>query len=270
MGKFDGQRFLSPEELKKSAEGWKKAASGFEPKAKGYITSAVARFEGAESEFDSIDRLHYESLLDYIEILVKKKNLYNKNKQEKIKILDIGAGAGLFAEQIRKKFGTEVKVYTTGLTKKAAKSWRGQTRDKLENDYGSIPFEIDKNNHPDDLKWRSVSQLSDYPEFDLIIDTYGENLYDHAGDDLEESAFKESKCFKYLEYVISKLKPGGMASIVPFFISPKNMEELRKLFKEPQIVFDLVYNSHQRPKGTNPDGSIIYERGTVLKISKNL
>lgn len=31
--------------------------------------------------------------------------------------------------------------------------------------------------HPNDRKWRSIVQMRDFPEFDMIIDTYGEITY---------------------------------------------------------------------------------------------
>lgn len=48
----------------------------------------------------------------------------SKKGKEKIKILIIGAGVGIFSEQIRQAFGNKVKVYSTGLSKKAVKEYR--------------------------------------------------------------------------------------------------------------------------------------------------
>ena len=41
--------------------------------------------------------------------------------EEKIKVLDIGGGAGIFANQLRQEFGEVIRVYTTGIRKKTAK-----------------------------------------------------------------------------------------------------------------------------------------------------
>lgn len=144
----------------------------------------AGRTEG-KGTMNDIDKIHKVSFLNEIipAILERKKR---EGKKEKCKILDIGGGAGEFAKQIRDKFGDSVEVFTAGLKKSTA---RMEARRKL---------------HKNDLKWRSVRQLSDFEEFDLILDTLGEFLYG--------AEYKQEKEF-YIMAVIKKLKPGGMASL---------------------------------------------------------
>jgi hypothetical protein len=107
----------------------------------------------------SIEYLHGE----FIILSVIPRLLKNKPVGYKLKILDNGGGIGVLTDQIRKRFGNEVEVYSTGLSKRVAKKYR------KENDYPNL--------HKNDLKWRSIEELSDFPEFDLIIDTFGELYY---------------------------------------------------------------------------------------------
>lgn len=158
------------------------------------------RQDGRDVEaYDSISELHGISFVEEVipSLLAKKKN------GEKVKILDVGAGAAFFTDEIRKIFGEKVKVLSTGLSKKTAEEHRSKSLDK----------EKAKLN-PNDLKWRSILQLTDFEEFDLIIDTLGEFLYSVESKSKNLAEAQES-AINYLTVVIRKLKPGGMASIMP-------------------------------------------------------
>lgn len=185
------------------------------------------RIEGLDDKgsVGGINRIHRVSFLNEIipAILERKKR---EGKKEKCRILDIGGGAGEFAKQIRDKFGERVEVFTTGLKKSTA---RIEARRKL---------------HKNDLKWRSVRQLSDFEEFDLILDTLGEFLYG-----TEYKPEKES----YIMAVIKKLKPGGMASLLlPDFNTSEEDE-----------FFDFLSNQREKEKFN-------YEKdGKKLRIYKN-
>lgn len=188
-----GDPFLSSVEKEKSIARWKDSAfkretTGFEDHPYFYKT---ARTETEDKHFDNIAERHGESFIN--EVIPR---LIGENPDRKIKILDIGGGMALFAKQIRDTFGDKVEVFTTGLRKKPAKMERLNIGEQSK---------LDKN----DLKWRSILELHDFPEFDLMVDTVGESMYslfareDATTDDVE----------KYFNAVAAKLMPGGHASV---------------------------------------------------------
>ncbi len=187
----EGPRFLNKERLEEKAEGWEKSAHDQEKK---HALYTVTRLD------QDIAPIHGISFIKEVipDLISKKKN------GEKVKILDLGAGAAFFTDEIRKEFGDKVEVFSTGLRKRKAKDFRAMY----------LPEE-DRQLHPNDLKWRSVLQLSDFEEFDLIVDTFGELNY--TTEPIEyNSSMAEARITEYLTAVIKKLKPGGLASIAPF------------------------------------------------------
>ncbi len=213
-----GRPFLSPAELRDQVERWRKAGAANESKEDGYNYEAT-RYERAGNDYNSIEQIHGESFIRFIEDLIKKRTSEDKPFQ-RVKILDVGGGAGFYAEQLRNKFGDKVEVFTTGLSKKAAQEARRRESSLIEIT-GSTHIEepLSQKLHPNDLKWRSILQLRDYPEFDLIIDTFGEYNY---------SVKNETDSKKYLQAVASKLKgPGSRASILLGSKSNDNLEEIK-------------------------------------------
>ena len=200
MKNFD--KFLTPEEEQKKATEWEESSEANETirevsnsfsEVYGPYDYIAYRVEGKTylpGEKD-IAGLHGVSFIN--EVIPEL--LSNKKLGEKVKILDVGGGAGLYAKQIRKVFPNQVKVYTTGLSKRTA---RFKNPDQ----------------HSDDLKWRSVRQLSRFEEFDLIIDTYGEAAYGVGRPRRSDPEGDPPEMEQYLEAVIEKLNPGGIASIV--------------------------------------------------------
>lgn len=197
------QSFLSPELLKKRASDWKKASIDQEPAAKNgdsklydYI---VDRRENSKGD-DGIQELHGESFIQkVIPAMIEKLEVGRK-----LKILDVGAGAALYTDQIRQTFGERVKVFSTGISKQATRKVR-----KLD----GHP-RLNKN----DLKWRSIEQLSAFPEFHLIIDTFGEQAYrtNQPYDANWVSNHKNlEKLFLYVRQVVAKLASPGYASLAP-------------------------------------------------------
>lgn len=202
------ENFLGPDELKNSADSWQKMAKELEPagkneQVKNYYGKkriyredifTVDRVEGHVNT-DEMERniinIHQVSFIQ--EVIPKLRKELPKGKN--LKILDVGAGTALFSDQLRKEL-EDVKVYSTGLSKQAANAHR------KEKGYFKM--------HPDDLKWRSILELSDFEEFDLIIDTFGELGYALWGKETEEAI---SILKRYLMAVIRKLNPGGFASI---------------------------------------------------------
>ncbi len=148
---------------------------------------------------------------------------------QKVRILELGAGTGLATDEIRTKFAEEIKsgklkVYSTGLVKRAAQQLRGEFRfSKL---------------HKNDLNWRSIKELSDFPEFHLIYETFGEVNY---------SANRLNSLEDYLILICKKLMPGGFASI-----SSINYD----LIDEATLKFGLKLSNDQIDKVMNNQLSI--------------
>jgi SAM-dependent methyltransferase len=193
-----GEPFLNKDQLKKKAEHWKAAAQGQERSDWNeddagleyrYKVNRVERVTAPEVQWWTIDELHGQKFIEVVipAILERKRS---QGDHTPVTILDVGAGNTSYTQSLRTAFGDQVKVYSTGLRKATAEfssALSGQGR-----------------LHQDDLKWRSTLQLSDYPEFDLIIDTVGEFTYGTP---------TEADRRKYIEAVMAKLKPGGQASI---------------------------------------------------------
>lgn len=216
-----------------------------------YTTGRVER--GANDPLSDIQGVHGFSILDIIE---KELNDDEQFKRRKFKILDMGGGIGAFADQIRDNFGDRVKVFTTGLVKNPVREVRKKrpfyTAPELKDDFPS--------NY---LKWRSILELNKIDEsgepleeFDLIINTYGEIPYGQKGD--------ERWLEIYIEAIIKKLRPGGIASIAPaggwyekqkggksdkFVVDEtkiqKIMERLQTMFKNIQIT--LSHSNKKTP-----------------------
>lgn len=181
------ENFLNSGEYKSKVKEWKRGVEGNEREGrKGYLYIADRTENGMDG---GIEDLHGVSFIEeVIPSLLEKKD----SPDRKLRILDVGGGAGLYAKQIREKFPDKVKVYTTGLSKKTAKEQNPDLHRK------------------NDLRWRSIRELSDFEEFDLILDTYGEAHYGTNKKLYDISPETE----KYIDTVIKKLRPGGHASIL--------------------------------------------------------
>jgi len=182
-----------------------------------------------ESLIDSLDieRLHQQSFIQYVGDRLKEKEF----SERKFRILDIGSGPGVYADQLREKFGDRIKIFTTGLSKRNARKYRhGEgikdgliTSPRLPNNY---------------LKWHSILELNHEDErgvpteeFDLILNTVGEIPHGiRSGNQDKEIEYARA----YLGMIIAKLRPGGLASIFP--ASPLVLETADALDAEhPEI-----------------------------------
>lgn len=250
--------FLHDEELRQGngstrrVQAWQRAANEYEKQpVQGYVYPA-ARVESLGIGEPKLERYHNESFVIWLE------NYLTSHPQTVAAVLDIGGGAGLYAEQLRNIFGDSVTVFTTGLSKKSANTLREHINHK--NSFFSYQSEIDVKDkiHPNDLKWRSVLQLSDFPEFDLMVDTVGEFSY------LSDN---ESEIKRYFLAIIHKLRVGGHASIVV----GSNLElesavlELDEIKGNPKYsqVFEYHVEYTDLPTGLKKD-----EMHSVLKIDK--
>ncbi len=221
--KISKEGFLAPEQLKTIYKICQNIArmceQGDRPKYAFY--HSIEAPEGGE-----INGFHGRSIIkDVIPSLIQRK------QAGKVKIIDLGAGACLYTAQIREEFGDKVDVYSTGLRKKTAKKEREKIQAGESLDFEGIRYIIphegrvfwtpSKNLHPNDLKWRSVLELSKHPEFDLILDTNGE---------LRSAVNNLDYLQKYLGAVITKLNPKGVASLAGVNLKHDNL--FRQLSEE--------------------------------------
>jgi hypothetical protein len=228
------KRFVLSKDMGALAEEWQKESKDNEPAGKEYSEFSIGkekekiyRYTVTRSN-EQISKFHGEWIIE--DVIPK---LLEKLKQgEKLKILDIGAGPAIFSDEIRKKFGDKVEVYSTGLSKRAAREYR--KREELPK------------LHNNDLKWRSIQELSDFPEFGLIIDTYGELYYrliKGTSDYYNNLDSFPPDWFKHIEQVIKKLLPGGYATLFPFGIN--NQKVNRDVIKEIREKFNV--NAYWKP-----------------------
>ncbi|HPV70900.1 MAG TPA: hypothetical protein PKY08_03360 [Candidatus Magasanikbacteria bacterium] len=175
-----------------------------------FFTVRTEQGDGQKYQYDTsslspnedIEYAHGISFLNQVipEILER---FAKQDKKRKIKILDLGGGVGLFADQIRERFGEKVAVYTTsafGSSEKTRKELVEKKKTATKNKEAKL--------HKLDAYKTSIGDFRDFPEFDLIIDTYGEMYYTQGNftnsDAQEKVGFKEK-----IDMVIKKLQEGG-------------------------------------------------------------
>lgn len=211
------EKFLLPNEVKTKAKEWQALYAAEEKNGVSYTD-----FHRTTEKIDNIHEISF--IKKIIPGLIAR-----KRPGEKVRILDIGTGTGTFPEEIRKTFGDRVDVFSTGLSKRTVKDYLKQ----------QIP-ETKKRFHPNDFKWRSILELSDFEEFDLIVDTYGELFISVLKQRYEYTAEAFERLSSYLGAIVKKLKPGGLASIVPgmgleYLFFPENADILQSLEKEAGV-----------------------------------
>ncbi|MBD3244905.1 MAG: hypothetical protein GF335_02840 [Candidatus Moranbacteria bacterium] len=236
------EKFLSADDFSKKIPEWKLKSMVFEGEDKHqYVANRYENRIGysptPENKFPSSD-IKVCHGISFIDDIIKPSIEKRDNNNPKYTILDIGAGIGLYAEQLRKEFGNNIKVFSTGLRKKPAIETRGKISQVLDFFDGNI----NKKLHPNDLKWRSIAELSDFEEFDLMIDTFGEFEYSISTiDDLT----------RYLTIGIKKLRENGVLSIATTKINcfkgelEKQIEELNTILnKFSNINFKIEKSSN--------------------------
>ena len=237
---------------------------------------AFTRHEDAPNKVTSIEEHHGEK---FIPLIAKKiEQLREEGSQRKVHILDIGAGAGIYAEQLRRAFLKDIKVYTTGLSKKKANLVRGriheqQQREQVDHSVDhpiddqatesleNIPWQIEPKISKDDLKWRSVTQLTNYPEFDFIFDTSGEVLYSTLNNDAIND---------YYHAVMKKLLPGGYASIAPMTVQEgsDDFNKLQEMGREIGAEIRVMRWTTETPIDDEYGKGILKEKHEAMKIIK--
>lgn len=229
-----GEKFISEQELAEFAGAWKKAADNTESNnSYSYPFTRLEQDKIDDNEFS--EKIEDEHGVHFIRDVIP--YLISKHPGEKIKILDVGGGIGAYSEQIRQAFPNEVEVFSTGLSKKIAKKVRASMVEKKD-EWKWLPPKLDRN----DLKWRSVKQLSDYQEFHLIVDTFGEHYYDVYAKN-KGTKDKFDKLELYLTIIAKKLLPGGMASIKGgVFYSDEDQYQYLKARLEKNLGMQILYD----------------------------
>lgn len=203
--------FLNSAEYEKMTSAWRKDVQREEEKInRNDIPYKMGRhLDAKNNEFDLND-LHG---INFLEIIEEKIKSGGANRRNPLMILDLGGGMHFFSDQLRAKFGSKVQVISTGLSKDVSE----KAREIIKKAGTQLPHSglVKKELHPDDSKMHSVFQMnkteddgSPKQEFDLIVDTYGEQYYGLEGN--------SGGLEKYLEVILAKLKSGGVATIMPF------------------------------------------------------
>ena len=272
--KIAKEGFVDPEQLKtiygKCQDIAHMCEQGDRPKYAFY--HSIECPEGGE-----VNRFHGGSIIkDVILALIKKK------QPGKVKIIDLGAGACLYAEQIREEFGDKVDVYSTGLRKKTAREERRKIQEGGLFDFGNVQYILPHegkvfwtpsvNLHPNDSKWSSILELSKYPDFALILDTNGE---------LRSAVNNLDYLQKYLNAVITKLNPQGIASLAGVNLKHSNLfRQLSELSGETteqeltnerkvELLNKFLLKSQQKENNSFTFATILHDEFIQLTIFKN-
>ncbi|MEK7540311.1 MAG: hypothetical protein AAB558_03620 [Patescibacteria group bacterium] len=148
--------------------------------------------EGSLSGDESAVGINEEHGEDFLNQVIPSiiKRVRDQGSKRKVRILDSGCGLGFFTDQIRQKFGEEVAVYGTSIENpvqpEVSANQKKSYIDFIKQHAEELPpgVELDKLKdtiHPNDAQFRSIVEMRQFPEFDLIIDTSGEFLYSGKG-----------------------------------------------------------------------------------------
>ena len=170
------------------------------------------------SSFDPNESIEYAHGISFLNQIIPEilERFAKEGIKRKVKILDLGGGIGSFTDQIRTKFGDQVKVYSTSAFAVSDKIREQlQERKRTANQDGTL------NLHKLDAYKSSIVDFRDFPEFDLIIDTYGEMFYALPETEREQEVDFSEK----LMMIIKKLEKGGR-----FYLGKLRKENLTLLW----------------------------------------
>ncbi len=190
------------------------------------------RFENSEQE--TVNAIHGFDLLE--EVIPRHIEQRNQSGMAgKIRILDLGTGMAFVSDQIRTRWKDKVEVYGTNLmskrqVKKKKEIYRAIKSGEIpmsDEDRSRLLSQISENYHPNDNIVRSILEMKDFPEFDIIIDTCGEMYY--SGDGYRPD---QTNTLQVFTAAIKKLNPGGeffIGRVLDTFI-------LNELFKKAKVI----------------------------------
>ncbi|HLC70263.1 MAG TPA: hypothetical protein VJH75_04440 [Patescibacteria group bacterium] len=242
---------------------------------------------GYEKEIDiagDVSTIHGFDFIDGV-IPEKKQELQQRGIKRKIRICDIGSGLGLFCDQLKHYHGLDTKIFGTSLRRKGDRGRKKSSTDALDkmglerskSRREEINKITDKTINRESRLVESLAELHNFPEFDIMFDTFGE-LYYSALDDVENKKTDFPHFFEKLKMALDKLMPGGTLYIgaLGFFRLDRdkqdilyrtiwdNAENLEKklnikitfVSKTKQELINLVKNVLK----PSADGTIAYER----------
>lgn len=171
--------------------------------------------EGSISGDESAVGINQEHGVDFLNEVIPWviQRVRDQGSSRKIRILDTGCGLGFFTDQIRDKFGQDVEVFGTSIENPVQPEVSAQQKKGLIEYIRKLHIvlpegikidELNEHIHPNDAKFRSVLEMRQFEEFDLIIDTSGEFLYSGKGFMPHESYFDS-----ILRASLAKLRPQG-------------------------------------------------------------
>jgi hypothetical protein len=175
------------------------------------------RFEGYPNyDFRTAAEVNQDHGIDFIGEVIPRhlSRLRQSGSNRPVAVLDLGCGLGIFNDQIRQAFGSAVVVYGTTLLRESSEKKRMKfaLRDHLRGRPDLLAVQealqtMGPTMHPNDGKWRSVRELQLEPEFDVIVDTFGELYY--SGRDIYSQNFLVEPFAASLEAAIQKLHFDG-------------------------------------------------------------
>jgi hypothetical protein len=184
--------------------------------------------------------------------------LIQANPNRKIKVIDLGTGNGEYMDSLRKSFSREAKFYSTGISKRTAK--------KSRQDQNLGPL------HRNDLKWRSIEELDDRPEFDLIMSSFGELFYGTKPNPETTDIEKENpyKLATRLKKVMSKLNDGGILTIAPIKHRKAFRRLIQKIAELQGFDFEISFRKNYEGKMLNPAYQVIVRKNDNLDFIKKI
>lgn len=170
--------------------------------------------QGARYPFwESLESIHHINFFDNIDQRLNR--LREASAERPIRVLVLGGDVALFNDELRARYGRQVDVVGTTIeTAYSRIRKRAIMQDlndaskprRLSDETRQYLLSVLNNDiHPNDRKWRSIVQMRDFPEFDMIIDSYGEITYSapvSEGDD--PTLFQLT-----MRAALAKLLPGG-------------------------------------------------------------
>ncbi len=279
-----GKKFLDPEDPEFGVLKVKKIG------AKKHLEDSTLMQTRLEGKFNDLIEINNGTInsshgVEFIGDVFPKKveKLRAAGEKRKLKVLNNGAGLGLYNEQVREALGDDVKIIGTSLSnlKFTREEIVEKTRQAVTRSHAALPdHHIKKKEIPyskdretlikkllgkgkqkkvDKIR-ESILELRDFQEFDVILDTYGElyyaSMYDQINEDDEKTEFNQ-----IFDALVRKLLSSGELYIASLYKNTavymwQNAEKLEEKYGI-QIFFDNIFSKTELlkklPKGTHID-----------------
>lgn len=254
--------------------------------------TSVMTFRLGRTHHDQIDRLNGDiethHRVNFFEHIARR--LEGREQKKRFNILLLGSGVGLFNDELRAEFGNKIDVKGISLVNEGVLQKQKQSLGRhalrrtgpfegssLEHDQDLDPrrrrvreiLDGGKGNRDqafvprDDAKWSSILDLHDYPEFDLIIDTFDEIFYASKDADTENLGHQFEVFDWKLRAAIRKLSPGGELFIARIEHNPK-----RPQYSAMRHLWEAIPELQQQEKVRVFIGGVAYE--DILKGSESI